>query len=89
MVTVKSPRGFRYAVVCVGALLVGSIVYTDAEEGKQLEKGQEMGYFQYGGSTVIVVFPKDKVEWDNDLLENSNRSVETLLNMGESIGRFV
>ncbi|CAO3667224.1 unnamed protein product [Rhizopus stolonifer] len=89
VVTVKSPRGFRYAVVCVGALLVGSIVYTDAEEGKQLEKGQEMGYFQYGGSTVIVVFPKDKVEWDNDLLESSNRSVETLLNMGESIGRFV
>lgn len=89
IVTVQSPLGFKYAVVCIGALLVGSIVFTNAEEGKTLEKGQEMGYFQYGGSTVITVFPKDLVEWDEDLLSNSNKSVETLVNMGESMGRFV
>ncbi|KAI9281816.1 phosphatidylserine decarboxylase-domain-containing protein [Sporodiniella umbellata] len=89
VVTVQSPLGFRYAVVCIGALLVGSIVYTNAEENKELVKGQEMGYFQYGGSTVIVVFPKDRVQWDDDVLTHSNQSVETLLNMGEGIGRFI
>ncbi|KAG0738369.1 hypothetical protein G6F57_002845 [Rhizopus arrhizus] len=89
IVTVQSPLGFKYAVVCIGALLVGSIVFTNAEEGKTLEKGQEMGYFQYGGSTVITVFPKDLVEWDEDLLSNSNKSVETLVSMGEGMGRFV
>lgn len=61
---------------------------THAEPEKELEKGQEMGYFQYGGSTVIAVFPKDTVEWDADLLANSEKSVETLVVMGERIGRF-
>lgn len=86
--TVKSEHGFKYAYVSIGALLVGSIVMTHAEPEKELEKGQEMGYFQYGGSTVIAVFPKDTVEWDADLLANSEKSVETLVVMGERIGRF-
>ncbi|KAG2202761.1 hypothetical protein INT47_004785 [Mucor saturninus] len=86
---VKSHHGFHYGFVSIGALLVGSIVMTHAEPQKELEKGQEMGYFQYGGSTVIVVFPKDTVAWDEDLLDNSNKSIETLVQMGEKIGRFI
>lgn len=86
--TVKSHHGFNYAVVSIGALLVGSIVMTNAEKDKQLEKGEEMGYFQYGGSTVIAVFPKDTVQWDADLLANSEKSVETLVQMGERIGAY-
>ncbi|GAA5802578.1 hypothetical protein HPULCUR_008048 [Helicostylum pulchrum] len=85
---VKSHHGFNYAVVSIGALLVGSIVMTNAEHEKELEKGQEMGYFQYGGSTVIVVFPKDTVEWDQDLKVNSEKSLETLVEMGERIGCY-
>lgn len=87
--TVKSQHGFNYAFVSIGALLVGSIVMTHAEPEKELEKGQEMGYFQYGGSTVIAVFPKDTVVWDEDLLDHSNKSIETLVQMGERIGRFI
>ncbi|KAI8371780.1 phosphatidylserine decarboxylase-domain-containing protein [Radiomyces spectabilis] len=89
VMTLKSHKGFRYAVVPIGALLVGSIVLTHANEvGNDLEKGEEMGYFQYGGSTVIAVFPKDVVAWDKDLLQNSENSVETKVNMGERIGVF-
>jgi phosphatidylserine decarboxylase len=85
---IKSEHGFPYAVVSIGALLVGSIVLTHAEEEKELEKGQEMGYFQYGGSTVIAVFPKDAVTWDEDLKTNSEKSVETVVLMGERIGVY-
>ncbi|KAI8082419.1 phosphatidylserine decarboxylase-domain-containing protein [Thamnidium elegans] len=85
---IKSHQGFNYAVISIGALLVGSIVMTNAEPEKELEKGQEMGYFQYGGSTVIVVFPKDTVEWDQDLKLNSEKSLETLVEMGERIGSY-
>ncbi|CAO3646549.1 unnamed protein product [Mucor hiemalis] len=87
--TVKSHHGFNYAVVSIGALLVGSIVMTNAELDKELEKGEEMGFFQYGGSTVIAVFPKDTVQWDDDLKANSEKSVETLVKMGERIGTFI
>lgn len=86
--TVKSHHGFNYAVVSIGALLVGSIVMTNAEPEKELQKGQEMGYFQYGGSTVIAIFPKDTVKWDEDLMTNSEKSIETFVVMGERIGCF-
>lgn len=88
VVTVRSHHGFPYAVVSIGALLVGSIVFTHAEENKELEKGQEMGYFQYGGSTVIAVFPKGMVTWDEDLRKNSEKSIETVVSMGERIGVY-
>lgn len=87
--TVKSHHGFNYAIVSVGALLVGSIVMTNAEPEKELNKGEEMGFFQYGGSTVIAVFPKDTVQWDEDLKTNSEKSVETLVQMGERIGTYI
>ncbi|CEG66229.1 hypothetical protein RMATCC62417_02844 [Rhizopus microsporus] len=92
VVTVESPLGFTYAIVCIGALLVGSVVFTNAslDQGeKTLEKGEEMGYFQYGGSTVIVIFPKDTIEWDDDILDHSKQSVETKVNMGEHIGQLI
>jgi phosphatidylserine decarboxylase len=61
---------------------------TNAEIEKELNKGEEMGYFQYGGSTVIAVFPKDAVQWDHDLKTNSEKSLETLVQMGERIGTY-
>ncbi|CEP09947.1 hypothetical protein [Parasitella parasitica] len=88
VIKLKSHHGFSFAVVSIGALLVGSIVHTHAQENKELEKGQEMGYFQYGGSTVIAVFPQGKVIWDEDLKANSEKSIETVVCMGEKIGTF-
>ncbi|KAI8327725.1 phosphatidylserine decarboxylase-domain-containing protein [Chlamydoabsidia padenii] len=79
-----------WATVAIGALLVGSIQLTNAnKEGQSINKGEEMGYFQYGGSTVICVFPKDTVKWDEDLAKNSASSLETLVRMGEHIGTFI
>ncbi|KAI7864038.1 phosphatidylserine decarboxylase-domain-containing protein [Spinellus fusiger] len=88
VLTMKSPKGFRYAVVPIGALLVGSIVLTKAQQGQNLAKGDEMGYFQYGGSTVIMVFPKNTVAWDEDLLNASMGSLETKVTMGNRIGAY-
>jgi len=34
-------------------------------------RGDELGYFAYGGSTIVAVFERDTVEWDEDLLRNS------------------
>ncbi|KAL0090994.1 phosphatidylserine decarboxylase-domain-containing protein [Phycomyces blakesleeanus] len=89
ILTFRHPLGFNYAVVPIGALLVGSIVLSEnTVVGKSLKKGDEMGYFQYGGSTVAVIFPKNSVEWDSDLLKTSKSSLETKVNMGEHIGRL-
>ena len=57
------------AFVAIGAMLVGSIVWT-RKEGEDVKRGEELGYFAYGGSTVVVVYPKGFVEFDEDLVEN-------------------
>lgn len=46
-----------------------------------------LGYFAYGGSTIVVVFKAGMVKWDEDLIHNSGNSMETLVQMGEQIGR--
>ncbi|CAO3587773.1 unnamed protein product [Absidia cylindrospora] len=90
VIKMKDSMDRPFAVVAVGALLVGSIVLTNAEmNGASLAKGEEMGYFQYGGSTVICVFPKDTVVWDEDVVKTSASSFETYVRMGERIGAFV
>lgn len=60
----------RIAFVQVGALLVASIRQT-ARPGQTLKRGDEVGYFAYGGSTIVAVFPPGCVEWNEDLLSNS------------------
>lgn len=69
----------------VGATMVGSMVST--YPSSRIDKGQEKGYFKFGGSTVILFFEEGEVEIDSDLLLNSQRDLETSVLMGERVGR--
>ncbi|MCL4115101.1 UNVERIFIED_CONTAM: hypothetical protein GTU68_037658 [Idotea baltica] len=69
----------------VGATMVGSILHT-YESGKKLQKGDEMGYFAFGGSTVVILVQKDKITIDADLIENTKNRIETAVKMGERLG---
>ena len=40
-----------------------------------------------GGSTIVVLFEKGVVEWDEDLLINGRASLETLVRVGMGVGR--
>lgn len=71
------------AIIEVGATMVGSIVQTYAS-GK-VTKGDEKGYFAFGGSTVVVLFEKNKINFDSDLVENTKNRYETTVLMGETI----
>ena len=73
------------AVVVVGAVKVGSIDLT-APSGI-VTKGQEMGCFRYGGSTVVLVFRRSVITFDGELLANSAAGAETLVEVGSIIGR--
>ncbi|KAI4527552.1 hypothetical protein K525DRAFT_231850 [Schizophyllum commune Loenen D] len=87
----EAHSGAAVALVAVGALLVGSIRWTvggEGGEGEQVRRGDELGYFAYGGSTVIALFPRGAVAYDQDLLDNSRVPMETLVKVGWSIGRI-
>ena len=49
-------------------------------------QGDELGYFAYGGSTVVALFQPGAVRLDEDLVQNSEDGLETLVRMGESLG---
>lgn len=72
----------------VGATCVGSIIQTYTEE-KRVEKGEEKGYFKFGGSTVIMFLEKNAVKIDNDILYKSRQNIETIVKMGETIGKKI
>lgn len=69
----------------VGATCVGSIIQTYLP-GNKLKKGDEKGYFKFGGSTTILFFEKGKVKIDEDIIEQTNKGYETKVIMGEKIG---
>ena len=50
-------------------------------------KGEEKGYFAFGGSSVAVLFKKGRVEFDADLLENTVNGFETYARVSERMGR--
>lgn len=70
------------AMVDVGATMVGSIVQT-YKPNSYVKKGDEKGYFLFGGSTCIMVFEKDRVEIDEDIIRNTQNRIETRIYMGE------
>ena len=70
-------------MVEVGATMVGRMIQTYT--GTTVKKGQEKGYFKFGGSTVVLLFEKDKIKIDSDLLTNTQKVLETTIKMGEQI----
>lgn len=68
----------------VGALLVGRINTYNKEI---FSKGEEKGYFELGGSTIVIL-TSDIIKIDNDIIEYSNRGIETKVEYGERIGEL-
>lgn len=59
LVVIESPVGF-VAVLPIGMGHVSSVNVT-ADAGTRLVKGQEFGYFSYGGSDMVILFEEGKV----------------------------
>ena len=66
----------------VGAMLVGKIVNYDI---KKFSRGEEKGYFLYGGSTIIIIVKENTLKIDQDILDNSKVPMETKVKQGEKI----
>ena len=71
----------------VGALMVGKIVNYD--QVACIHRGDEKGKFEFGGSTIVLLFKKDTVDIDDDLIENTKNGYETAVKMGERIGKQI
>ena len=84
-VTLDSEELGQVIVSEVGATLTGGIIQSHWPN-IDVKKGEEKGFFAFGGSTVIVLFQKGKMTFSDDLLKNTENGFETSVKMGETIG---
>lgn len=68
----------------VGALFVGKI--TNFHSNNTFVRGSEKGRFEFGGSTIILLFENNRINLDNSIIQNSQNDIETIVKMGEKIG---
>ncbi|MCA9319062.1 phosphatidylserine decarboxylase [Candidatus Saccharibacteria bacterium] len=74
----------KLAYVEVGAVCVGKIVQS-FDEKQSFSKGDEKGYFLFGGSTVILLGEPGKWKPSEDILMNTSRGMETYCRLGDEI----
>ncbi len=74
----------KLAYIEVGATMVGKIVQS-FDESEPFHKGDEKGYFLFGGSTVIVCGEPGKWSPSSDMLENTNQGIETYIHLGDVV----
>ena len=68
----------------VGALLVGKI--SNHKQSTVVTRGEEKGFFEYGGSTIDVLTQKGRVTPRSDLLTNSKNGYETKVLQAHPLG---
>ena len=82
--TIESPEFGKLVQMEVGAMLVGRIVNLEGEGNA--ERGKEKGFFEYGGSTIILLVKKDMIKLNQDILDKSKAGIESPVKMGQTLG---
>lgn len=74
----------RLAYIEVGAICVGKIVQSH-RWNKPFVRGEEKGYFLFGGSTVVLLGEKGAWKPSQDILTNTAKGIETYLHIGSEV----
>lgn len=83
-ITVMDTENFgKVTQIDVGALMVGRIKNHNI---KEFRRGDEKGYFEFGGSTIVMLFKKDVIGIDKDIMRANVMDLETKVSLGEKIG---
>ena len=84
--TILNTNNFGKVIqVEIGALCIGKI--KNAHETHIFKRGEEKGYFEFGGSTIVLLFKKNTIKLDDDIYNNSKENIETIVKYGERIGK--
>ncbi|QDT01650.1 Phosphatidylserine decarboxylase proenzyme [Rubripirellula lacrimiformis] len=75
----------RVLLMEIGATCVGGICQTYSTD-QPIDKGDEKGYFRFGGSSTITIFEPGRIQFDDDLVEQSSQHRELYAKIGDSLG---
>lgn len=73
--------------VAIGASNVGSVSFT-YKTYHPVYKGDECGYFSFGGSSLLLLFENQDVKFDETLLNYSLKGIETRCLLGDKLAVF-
>lgn len=87
-VCIQSKEFGRVLFVAIGAEEVGTIKIDErfTQKGSRVKKGDEVGIFEFGGSSVLVAFENGRIRWDDDLLKWSRKSIMVDVEVGMRMG---
>ena len=86
-ITAIQTSRFGQVLMCpIGATCVGSIKSTYKPDAL-IQKGDEMGYFEFGGSSTILLFEPNTITLSEDLVEWTSKGTELYAKMGEECAR--
>ncbi len=77
----------KVLVLEIGATNVGSVNLTYVPT-RSVKKGEEKGYFAFGGSATFTIFEPGRVKLADDLLEQSAQQRELYAKVGDCMGTF-
>lgn len=83
--TLATEKWGEVLFVEIGATCVGTIHQTYTPE-VQHSKGDEKGYFSFGGSAIVMLFEPERLQLTHDLLALSRRELEVRCLMGQPLG---
>ena len=75
----------QVSYVEVAGFAVGTIVQTYAPG--EVTRGQEKGYFRFGGSTLVMIFEAGRIRFDEDLVKDSDAGMEVQVRAGSRVGK--
>lgn len=82
---IKTPNLGNIVQIEIGALLIGKI----HNHGKRVfKKYEEKGYFEYGGSTIVILTNKNII-FDDDIKKYIDNGIEVSVCAGEQIGKIL
>jgi len=88
VIEIETDQYGTMVMIAVGATMVGSIhLLCETTPYTLHKKGDQQGYFAFGGSTVIVLFERGVVRFDDDLVKHSKKPLETLVKVNSKIGK--
>jgi len=78
----------KVLVLEIGATNVGSVNLTYVPT-RPVKKGEEKGYFAFGGSATFTIFEPGRVKLADDLLEQSAQQRELYAKVGDYMGKII
>ena len=72
----------------VGALFVGKIVNIH-RGGYRFARGEEKGFFAFGGSTIVLLLEKGRIRLNEDIKKASARGEEVRVRQGEAVAAVI